>query len=62
MRLTRLAIASATLACAAAIGVAIWKRAGSATTPPPGRSTADFDKFWTKEHKDEPEPVTLIDR
>ncbi|HUC56790.1 MAG TPA: hypothetical protein VMA95_05275 [Streptosporangiaceae bacterium] len=57
MRLSKLAIATATVACAAAIAVTIWKRAGSSPAAYPGSGTEDLDRFMTREHLDEPEPV-----
>jgi hypothetical protein len=61
MRLSRLAIATVTIAGAAAVGVALWKRAGNSTTKPTAKGTDEYDRFWTREHQDEAQPATLID-
>ena len=57
MSLRKLAIATATVACAAAVAVTIWKRAGSAPAQRPDNGTDELDKFWSREHADEPQPV-----
>jgi hypothetical protein len=62
VRLSKLAIAATAVACATAIGVTIWKRAGSASAQRADNGADELDKFWTSEHVDEPKPVTLLDR
>ena len=57
MSLRKLAIATATVACATVIAVTIWKRAGSGAAQRPDNGTDELDKFWTSEHVDEPQPV-----
>jgi hypothetical protein len=57
MSLRKLAIATATVACATAIAVTIWKRAGGTSAQRLDNGTDELDKLWTREHLDEPQPV-----
>jgi hypothetical protein len=57
MSIRKLAIATATVACATVIAVTIWKRAGSASAQRPDNGSDDLDRLWTREHVDEPAPV-----
>ncbi len=56
MKLTKLAIASVTVAAAAALAVTVWKRAGHAPVKPFGDDADELEKFWSAEHA-EPAPV-----
>ena len=62
MRISKLAIAAATVAAAAAVGVTIWKRAGQAAARPPANGTDDLGRFWAKDDLDDAKPVHLADR
>jgi hypothetical protein len=57
MKITKMAIASVTVAAAAALAVTIWKRAGRAPVKPSGDDAGDLEKFWGAERADEPAPV-----
>jgi hypothetical protein len=57
MSIRKLAIATATVACATVIAVTIWKRAGSASAQRLDNGPDELDKLWTSQHLDEPAPV-----
>jgi hypothetical protein len=62
MRVGKLAIATAAVACAAAVAVTIWKRGGSSPAQrfdhgANEHGADELDKFWTAEHAPEPEPT-----